>query len=251
MCSWKLTNFSLRYVIEPPAIIDLIAILPAIELTILTIMDSVGFTAPEALTGGALINLRLLRIVRLQRVLTDNDTFFKFEQSLGLKESDARPYQLQLARVVISIFTLLGVTSGLIYSAEHKVNADIPDYFTALYFSLTTLTTVGFGDIHPVTSAGRWVVSGSILIGSAVVPAQAAALVEAFLDREEDNSNKDIDDAAIDAAEEVALVTACMDRLEEKLDDTNERISELLTFLEAQEAAKVFEETPIDEIKEE
>ena len=63
--------------------------------------------------------------------------------SLGLPSSDTRPYQLQLARVVISIFTLLSVTSGLIFSAEHNVNPDIPDYFTAVYFGIITLTTVG------------------------------------------------------------------------------------------------------------
>ena len=56
----------------------------------------------------------------------------------------------------------------------------------ALYFCslITTLTTVGFGDVRPITTAGRWVVSGAILVGSVVIPAQAAALVEALLDRE-------------------------------------------------------------------
>ena len=60
---------------------------------------------------------------------------------MGMKSSDVRPYQLQLARVVISIFTLASVSTGLIYAAEHEVNPAIPDYFTALYFGLTTLTT--------------------------------------------------------------------------------------------------------------
>ena len=102
--------------------------------------------------------------------------------ALGMKKTDVRPYQLQLARVIISIFTLVSVSTGLIYTAEHEVNPLIPDYFTALYFGLTTLTTVGFGDIHPVTTQGRTVVSLSILAGVAIIPAQAAALAEAYLD---------------------------------------------------------------------
>jgi hypothetical protein len=105
-----------------------------------------------------------------------------FELALGMKKSDVRPYQLQLARVVISIFTLVSVSTGLIYSAEHEVNPQIPDYFTALYFGLTTLTTVGFGDISPVTVSGRFVVGASILAGVAIIPAQAANLAEAYLD---------------------------------------------------------------------
>jgi voltage-gated potassium channel len=64
----------------------------------------------------------------------------------------------------------------LIYTAEHDANPLFTDYFTALYFGLTTLTTVGFGDITPVTFQGRIVVMASILAGVIVVPAQAASL---------------------------------------------------------------------------
>ena len=101
--------------------------------------------------------------------------------ALGVKPRDVRPYQLQLARVLLSLFTLLSVASGLIYTCEHEVNAEIPDYFAALYFGLTTLTTVGFGDIAPVTPQGRLTVCVSILAGVAVIPAQATKLVDAVV----------------------------------------------------------------------
>jgi hypothetical protein len=79
--------------------------------------------------------------LRFSRILQDMETFAKFEIALGLKPSAVKSYQLELARVILSIFTLISVSTGLIYTAEHKVNPDIPDYFTALYFGLTTLTT--------------------------------------------------------------------------------------------------------------
>lgn len=82
--------------------------------------------------SAGLQNLLLLRVLRLRRILTDNVTFGKFAVVLGLKPQDIRPYQLQLARVLLSIFTLLSVSSGLIYTAEHQVNPAIPDYFSAL-----------------------------------------------------------------------------------------------------------------------
>ena len=82
--------------------------------------------------SAGLRNLLLLRFLRLRRVLTDITTFGKFAVVLGLKPQDVRPYQLQLARVLLSILTLLSVASGLIYTAEHQVNAAIPDYFAAL-----------------------------------------------------------------------------------------------------------------------
>ena len=121
-------------------------------------------------------------MLKFQRILTDKDTFMKFELALGMRESDVRPYQLQLARVAVSIFTLVSVSTALIYAAEHEVNPQIPDYSTALYFGLTTLRTVGFGNISPVTSQGRLVVCTTILAGLAIVPAKAASLAEAYLD---------------------------------------------------------------------
>lgn len=78
------------------------------------------------------------------------------------------------------------MAAGLIYTTEHAVNPNIDDNFTALYFTLTTLTTVGFGDITPMTWGGKLVVSGSILAGITIIPAQAATLVEALLQRGEE-----------------------------------------------------------------
>jgi hypothetical protein len=124
-------------------------------------------------------------------VLKDIDTFADFQMALGIPRTAVKPYTLELARVVLSLFTLLSISTGLIYTTENTVNPDIPSYFDALYFTLTTLTTVGFGDITPQTPEGKLVVSGSILAGVAIIPAQAAALVEALLERDEFGSSDD------------------------------------------------------------
>jgi len=137
-------------------------------------------------------------VLRLQRFLQDLDTFERFAAQALLKTSVktniVQDWQLQLARVALSLFTLISVATGLIYTAEHTVNTNINNYFDALYFGLTTLTTVGFGDVSPVTWQGRLIVCGSIVFGVAVIPGQAAALVEALLDRENvKNSNGNSD----------------------------------------------------------
>ena len=228
---WYLKDFSPQYVVRPLAIIDLIAILPGI----MQVISSMGVDVPSSLLSGALVNLRLLRVLRLQRVLKDYDTFLKFQRAIGLNPSDIRPYQLQLARVVISIFTLLSITAGLVYSTEHVQNPDIPDYFTALYFALTTISTVGYGDISPVTTAGRWAVSASILIGVAVVPAQAAALAESLLnsntptrDRKEDNVDHSNGSSSDD---DLRKLRVGLKELEKKLDDTNTKLDIVLNRL--------------------
>ena len=155
---WSAGQFRLRYLTRPLAAIDaVVVILPLILSGLLPIYDlgaMAGFYPAPVLpawvvtlsstSSSALLNLRLLRILKFQRVLTDEKTYMKFEMAMGMRSSDVRPYQLQLARVVISIFTLASVSTGLIYAAEHEVNPAIPDYFTALYFGLTTLTTGEF-----------------------------------------------------------------------------------------------------------
>jgi voltage-gated potassium channel len=170
--SWSEKKFW-GYLTQPLAVVDVAVVIVPLLLPILSGLP---------FSPSALVNLRLLRILRLQRVLQNMGTFQKFTGALGLPGfSSVKPYQLQLARVVLSLFTLLSVSTGLIYAAEHTVNPDMDNYFTALYFGLTTLTTVGFGDITPVTLQGKLVVSGSILAGVALIPAQAAALADALL----------------------------------------------------------------------
>lgn len=169
-----------KYFTKPFVLVDIVVVI----LPLLLPAFNSGHLLPQWLTSkGGLLNLRLLRILRLQRVLTNMETFASFQRALGVtKPRDVKAYELQLARVLLSLFTLLSVATGLIYTTEHNVNPALPDYFTALYFGLTTLTTVGFGDITPVTNGGKLVVSGSILAGVAIIPVQAASLFEALLD---------------------------------------------------------------------
>ena len=176
---WYSTEKSpIRYLSQPLVIVDIVVVILPVILPMLSGIP------PWLTSQSGLINLRLLRILRLQRVLQDLETFSAFTMALGLGnnvKNEVEPYQLQLSRVILSLFTLLSVSAGLIYAAEHGVNPDMDNYFSALYFTLTTLTTVGFGDITPVTFQGKLIVSGTILAGVTIIPAQAAALVESLM----------------------------------------------------------------------
>ena len=178
---WYSVSLKPAFLLQPLAVIDLLSFLPFLILLILG-------DAGEANELGGITTLRLLRVLRLQRFVADAASFERFQLALGfnpsMADSQGRMRQevaLQLARVASSVLTLVFVATGLIYQAEHVANPQIPDYFTAVYFGLTTLTTVGFGDISPVTAEGRLVVALTILVGAAVIPIQLAAFGEAFL----------------------------------------------------------------------
>jgi voltage-gated potassium channel len=190
---WSSSANRFQYIFNAQFIIDAVVILVPMFFDVIPTPIIKEYVPPWLITPSTLVNLKLLRVLRLRRVLQDKTTFSKFEVALGLhKTSDftrVKDWQLRLARVLLSLFTLLSIASGMIYSAEHEVNPAFSDYFTTLYFGLTTLTTVGFGDLVPITWQGRVIVAGSILAGIAIVPAQAAALIEALLARQNNDSS--------------------------------------------------------------
>lgn len=103
--------------------------------------------------------LRLLRVARVIRVLNSLDLF-----TLNVKRF-AKLNGLQW--ILLVLFLIMLASSGLLFYFEHPVNDQIKTYWDALYASLVTWTTPGYGDILPVTTGGR--ISGLALIISGLI----------------------------------------------------------------------------------
>lgn len=73
-----------------------------------------------------------------------------------------RTYSLIVATTLAS--TLL-ISSALFYTAEHSVNPDVNTYFDSFWWAMVTGTTIGYGDIVPVTTTGRWVAIVLMIFG--------------------------------------------------------------------------------------
>ncbi|MBW1774197.1 MAG: ion transporter [Deltaproteobacteria bacterium] len=134
----------LKQLLDIYSIIDLIAILPTLSLLILPffgITFNIGFIK--------LIRIfRVFRIFRFLRFTADPDFFF-----------GSIPGQLlNVVRLCITIFMIFFISSGLFFLVENGVNAKVNDFGDAFYFTVVALTTVGFGDITPLSGAGKWVV---------------------------------------------------------------------------------------------
>ncbi|MDX1745924.1 MAG: potassium channel family protein, partial [Halobacteriales archaeon] len=87
---------------------------------------------------------------------------------------------LRALKLLLTVLVLLFVTAGLFYSAEHVQNPNVSNFGDAFYFVVVTLSTVGFGDILPVTQAGRWVTVAAILIGIVLIPYQASKIIRTW-----------------------------------------------------------------------
>ncbi len=115
---------------------------------------------------------RWFRILRLIRLLKFKLFIFKIEQEDSII----------LARIILTLVSIIFVYSGMIYQVEHQVNPEIfHNFFDALYFSIVTMTTVGFGDVTPISSGGRILTLLMILTGVFLIPWQAGELIKQFL----------------------------------------------------------------------
>lgn len=80
--------------------------------------------------------------------------------------------------------TLIALVSLAFWGIEHGSNPAMTEWFDALYFTVTTLTGVGFGDVVPVTRLGKVLAMLTMLGGTALFVAYTAVLASSILDIE-------------------------------------------------------------------
>lgn len=136
------------------SLIDLVAILPL-------------------LLGWA--DIRFIRIFRWFRILRIV-RFWQVERKIfGFKAEDS----IIFVRIFLTLFTLIFVYAGLIYQVEHQINADrLVNFFDAFYFVVVTMTTVGYGDVIPLSLAGRLMTVIMIFTGVLFIPWQLSELIK-------------------------------------------------------------------------
>jgi voltage-gated potassium channel len=110
--------------------------------------------------------LLLARLARVARVLVATAGMRRFAQRLG--------------KVVLVAAAILVVCSLAAYEAEHEANPGFATVGDALWWGIVTLTTVGYGDIVPKTTAGRLCGIAIMFTGVAVLGVLAGSLASLF-----------------------------------------------------------------------
>ena len=120
------------------------------------------------------VNVGYIRIFRWFRILRIV-RFWKIERKvLGFKSEDS----IVFVRIFLTLFTLIFVYAGLIYQVEHQINSDrLVNFFDAFYFVVVTMTTVGYGDVTPLSEAGRLMTVLMIFTGVLFIPWQLSELI--------------------------------------------------------------------------
>jgi voltage-gated potassium channel len=149
----------IRYVLSPMALIDLIAILP---------FFLVFFVHAD---------LRFVRVIRLLRLLK----LTRYSAALSLVGSVLYLERRPLGAAAIVMLVLLIFSSSFVYLAEREAQ---PDAFSsipaAMWWGIATLTTVGYGDISPITPLGRFLGAIVTVLGVGMFAMPAGILASGF-----------------------------------------------------------------------
>lgn len=159
------TKAILKFIFSPYALIDLLAILP--------------FYVPFLIT----VDLRFIRILRLLRVARILK-IGRYSKSLRLIESIVIEKKRELSITLFIAFVLIIVSSTMMYYVEGKVQPDaFPNILATFWWAVATLTTVGYGDVYPITTLGKIISACVAIIGIGLVALPTGILSAALIER--------------------------------------------------------------------
>jgi voltage-gated potassium channel len=156
----------LRFALTPLAVVDLLAVLP--------------FYLPFAT-----VDFRMLRVLRVMRIMR-LAKLGRYSESLQVLGRVVAAKKEQLISTVFILVILLVIASCLMYDAEQEAQ---PDRFSsipaAMWWAVTTLTTVGYGDVCPVTTLGKLMGSVIAILGIGMFALPTGILGAGFVEEME------------------------------------------------------------------
>lgn len=174
---WLTADFRLKkggwsfvlYPFTPWAVVDLLSILPGLHV----VAGSFKILRVSRM-------LRLLRILRVFKLIRYTD---KIEVLLRVIRKER---EVLLTVLGIAIFYIF-VTALVMFNAEPHFNPATGEetfgsFFDALYWATVTLTTVGYGDMIPVTDLGRFVSMLSSIFGVAIIALPSGVITASYMD---------------------------------------------------------------------
>lgn len=157
----------LRWLGTPYAIIDVLAILPALLFA---------------------LDLRFLRVLRVMRVLK----LGRYSESVQILSNVVKRSRRELLTSFFFLGIALILTSSFMYYAEREAQPDVFSSIpTSMWWGIVTLTTTGYGDMVPITTVGRLLGGFAVILGVASVALPVGILSSSFVQEIEARRRKD------------------------------------------------------------
>ena len=162
----------LRYLVTPMAIIDLLAVLPALF----------------AFGGASSLVLRFFRVMRMLRLAKLGRTSKAFKLLRKAFVQKRHEFALILGMLMVTIL----VAGSLLYFAEGGAQ---PDKFgsipRSMWWAIVTLTTVGYGDSFPITPMGKFLAGGIAIMGVMLIALPTGLFAASFTEAMENERDED------------------------------------------------------------
>lgn len=142
----------MKYVLSFWGVVDFISIFPA-YLSLL-------FPATQALTV-----LRLLRVMRIFRIFH----LSRFQNEVFHLLAALRASAIKIVVFMLFVLVVAVILGTLMFSFESEVNPAFENILSGVYWAVVTITTVGYGDIAPVTAGGRFLAVLVMLLGYSII----------------------------------------------------------------------------------
>lgn len=162
---YKFSNRSvlsfLQYPFSPMAVIDLVSILPSLAIL------NRGF--------------KILRIFRMLRALRVFRSFklFRYSKNAQIIVNIFKKQKEPLGYVLLLAMGYIVISALIVFNVEPD---SFNTFFDAVYWATVSLTTMGYGDIYPVTEVGRIVTMVSSVFGIAIVALPAGIITAGYMD---------------------------------------------------------------------
>ena len=167
-CSWPKLSESRslwNYVTSFSGIVDLLSFLP--------------YYLPIFFPSGA-VAFRMFRVVRIFRLFRIN----AYYDSLNVITEVIASKRQQLLSSVFIILILMLASSLCMYSLEHEAQPEVfTNAFSGIWWSMSTLLTVGYGDIYPITAMGKLFGIGIAFLGVGMVAIPTGIISAGFVDQ--------------------------------------------------------------------
>lgn len=152
----------LKFITSFYGIIDLLSILPFF-LTLYTGSESLRL-------------LRLLRILRIMKLFRYNKAVTRLTRAISTVKNELILFGM------LSLL-MLYISAVGIYLFEHEVQPEVfSSVFHAMWWSVATLTTVGYGDIYPITAAGKIFTFLILIVGLGIIAVPTGLIASALSD---------------------------------------------------------------------
>lgn len=205
------------YIFSFTGLIDLLAILPYL-------LQLIGLSA----------DMRMLRVLRLARLLKISHYTSALEDLMSAIYSERKAFLAALYLLILALF----LSSSLIYVAENEVQ---PNVFSSIpetmWWSIVTLTTVGYGDVSPITSAGKLIGAATAMMGVCSIALLTGIIGAGFSNQMAKKKaalalkvSEVLDDGVITTEEAAELAL-----LQQKLDLSDDQMTAIVSSLQARQ----------------